>query len=261
MVKAEDAASYITVENSFISAHFDFKFQETSNKYDLGASNIKKFIVEKMSPPSLHFKLSSDKMKASDVQVVLFDSDSTKTQSIKNWLAHYQKVKQTSLAIVLVKNVKQINIKGHLSLDRDFNLFINGEFVDYLKSYKQMRQILDHHIISTKRLLKGVIIKPSVHTCMVSTEIHSMQILVKGQTPPKYLETIELAEEHANSKFSFTNALEEKTEILIKAKFHLLTRESIVFMSLLNTNEFNFNMELYLFNVHSLGLRLARTAY
>jgi hypothetical protein len=26
MVKAEDAASYITVENSFISAHFDFKF-------------------------------------------------------------------------------------------------------------------------------------------------------------------------------------------------------------------------------------------
>jgi hypothetical protein len=75
-------------------------------------------------------------MKASDVQVVLFDSDSTKTQSIKNWLAHYQKVKQTSLAIILVKNVKQINIKGHLSLDRDFNLFINGEFVDYLKSYK-----------------------------------------------------------------------------------------------------------------------------
>jgi hypothetical protein len=96
---------------------------------------------------------------------------------------------------------------------------------------------------------------------MVSTEIHSMQILVKGQTPPKYLETLELAEEHANTKFSFTNALEDKTEILIKAKLHLLTRESIVFLSLLNTNEFNFNMELYLFNVHTLGLRLARTAY
>lgn len=209
----------------------------------------------------MHFKLAADKMKSSDVQVVLFEAASTKTQSIKNWLAHYQKVKQVSLAIVLVKNVKQINIRGHLNLDRDFNMFINGEFQPYLKSYKQLRQILDHHIITTKRLLKGVIVKSDVHTCMVSTEVHSMNILVTGIIPSKYMETIQLSEEHANNKYTFTHEIEGKPEIFIKAKFHLLTRESIIFLSLLNTNEFSYNIALYLYNVHTLGLRLARTAY
>jgi hypothetical protein len=115
--------------------------------------------------------------------------------------------------------------------------------------------------VTTKRLLKGVIVKSDAHTCMVSTEVHSMNILVKGVIPSKYMETIKLSDEHANNKYTFNHEVEGKPDIFIKAKLHLLTRESIIFLSLLNTNQFSYIMDLYLYNVHTLGLRLSRTAY
>lgn len=107
-------------------------------------------------------------------------------------------------------------------------------------------------------MLKSVIIKSGFHSCQIASEVNSIGAIQTGIIP-KYMETLLLSEEHSNTQHRFSNDLTNKPLLRIKTKLHVLSKESVQLLCLLNQNFFNFDVQIYMYTLHSLGFRLART--